>query len=261
MLAQERRKRILETLSKCNSVEVDDLSREMGVSQMTIRRDLKKLEEAGLLTRTYGGAVNLPAQYIPQPSFDSKDVLNRLEKWAIGATAARLVQDGDTIGLGSGTTCYQVAEHLDPDKKISVVTNALNIAIKISGHRNMQLIMTGGLLLPDSYSIIGPFAEHVIHHIHINKLFLGATGISLDMGVTTQNLQEASLYKAMVDASQDVIIVADHSKFDLVTLAPIVKLERVTHIITDKQANPAYLEKIAQRNVNVIVADPDTVGA
>ena len=260
MLAQERKRLILEILSKCKFVEIDDLSNKIGVSEMTIRRDLLKLEQAGLLTRTYRGAVSSPSLFTSQPSFDEKEVLNSLEKRAIGAAAARLIQEGETIGLGAGTTCYQVARQLNPGLKITIVTNTVNIAMELTRYSNVQLIVTGGIQLLDSYALVEPFAVDIFQRIHINKLFLGATGVSLHPGITTQKLQEASLYQVMANAAQEVIIVADHSKLNLVTLAPILELERVTRLVTDPGSSPEYLDKIAQRGVDVIVSNMDFSG-
>jgi DeoR/GlpR family transcriptional regulator of sugar metabolism len=259
MLAQERKKLILEILSKSKAVVIEELSKKMEVSEMTVRRDLLSLEQAGLLTRTHGGAVNAPTHFLLQPSFGDKEVVNHLEKKAIGAAAARLIKDGDTVGLGCGTTCFQVAKSMDPSFKNTVVTNAVNIAMELSNRLNTQLIVTGGILLPQSFALVDPFAEDVFKRIHIDKLFLGTTGVSLDFGVTTQMLQEASLYRAMISASQEIIVVADFSKFGLVTLAPLMEMNCVTHLVTDLTTPPEYLEKIASLGVDVIVADSSQI--
>jgi DeoR family transcriptional regulator, fructose operon transcriptional repressor len=259
MLALERKRLILEILSEQKSVGIEDLSNKMGVSEMTVRRDLQNLENAGLLTRTYGGAVNVPSRYFAQPSFGDKEVVNHLEKRAIGIAAGKLIQEGETIGLGSGTTCFQVACHLNPDLNITVVTNAVNIGMELIKYPNIQLFVTGGVLIPKSFALIDPFVEDVFQRIHINKLFLGTTGISLESGITTQHLLEASFYKAMIAASQEVIIVADHCKLNLVTLAPILELERVTRLITDDHATLEYLEKIRQHGVEITIADSTEV--
>jgi DeoR/GlpR family transcriptional regulator of sugar metabolism len=255
MIAQERQKLILEILYQREFVEIEELSVQLKVSDMTIRRDLQKLEKAGMLTRTYGGAVNTPSRYKPLSSYNQKEILNQKEKSEIGAAAARLVQEDEIIGLGSGTTCYQVARHLNPNLECTVITNAVNIAMELANKQNIRLIMTGGILSGASYALVGPFAEEIFTQLHINKLFLGATGVSLDYGVTTQVLLEASLYKTMINVAQEVIIVADHSKFNLVTLAPIIELERVTRLITDQKTAPGYRERIALCGVEVIVAE------
>jgi DeoR/GlpR family transcriptional regulator of sugar metabolism len=259
MLAQERKRLILEILSKSKSVVIEELSKQMEVSEMTIRRDLLALEQAGLLTRTHGGAVNAPAHFLLQPSFGDKEEINHQEKKAIGVAAAHLVKDGDTIGLGCGTTCFQVAKNMDPALRNTVVTNAVNIAMELSNRLNTQLIVTGGLLLPQSFALADPFAEDIFKRIHMDKFFLGATGVSLDVGITTQMLQEASLYRAMAGASQEIIVVADYSKFNLVTLAPILEMNCVTRLVTDLKTPPELLEKVAALGVDVIVADSSQI--
>lgn len=255
-----RQKLILELLSKRDYVEIDMLANETSVSSMTIRRDLEKLEKAGLLTRTYGGAINFPLKYNPQPSFQQKEIVNRKEKIAIGIEAVKLIDKDDIIGIGAGTTCHQIAMNFNPLHKVVIVTNAINIAIAFDGRKNIELHLSGGMLLENSFSLGGPAAEEMVSKIHINKLFLGATGVSYQYGVTSQNLLEVAFFRKMIDVTQELIIVADSSKFEMVTLAPIVDLNKVDTIITDQKASPYYIEKIEKLGVKVIIASEIDVG-
>ena len=254
MLAAERQKMILEELAKNHSVEVVELADELSVSEMTIRRDLLKLEQAGLLTRTYGGAVSSNAPLALQLSFVEKESVNQKDKVAVGRAAAELIRVGDTVGIGAGTTCAQVSHHIREDQNITVVTNALNIATDLANRRGVQLMVTGGNVIESSYAVIGPYAEGLFEQVHINKLILGATGVTYNHGVTTQDLMEASLYKAMIRAAQEVIIVADSSKIGLVTFAPLIKLEQVNKLVVDQRAPKDYLEKINRLGVEIIIA-------
>ncbi|NPV55567.1 MAG: DeoR/GlpR transcriptional regulator [Anaerolineae bacterium] len=254
MLAAERQKIILDVLARNHSVEVVELAIDFKVSEMTIRRDLLKLEQAGLLRRTFGGAVSVSSPLALQMSVIEKESVHQQDKIAIGLAAAQLIRDGETVGIGAGTTCAQVGKHLCEDRSITVVTNALNIASDLAHRRCVQLMVTGGTVVERSLALVGPFAEAIFDQVHINKLFLGATGVTYDQGVTTQDLMEASLYKAMISAAQEVIIVADSSKLGLVTFAPMVRIEYVTKLVVDAQASEEYLEKINRMGVEIIIA-------
>ncbi len=260
MLASERQDRILEMLRKHKAVEVSDLSGTFGVSEMTIRRDLLKLEQAGLLKRTFGGAVAASNFLALQLSFTEKEAVYAEEKGGIGLAAARLIKDGETIAFGAGTTTLQVARHIGAVEELTVVTNAINIAMQLANRPHIKLLVTGGSLRERSFALVGPFGEAMLGQIHINKLFLGTTGISVEHGVTTLDLLEASMYKAMMKAAGEVIVVADHSKFGSVTLAPMVEIGEVTRIVTDIGIPTEYLQELGERGVEVIVAESQGQG-
>lgn len=255
MFASERQDRILEILRKDKAVEVSKLSGTFGVSEMTIRRDLLKLEQAGLLKRTFGGAVVAPNFLALQLSFAEKETVYAEEKKGIGPAAARLIRGGETIAFGAGTTTMQVARHIGELEDLTVVTNAINIAMQLTNRPNIKLLVTGGSLRERSFALVGPFGEAMLGQIHINKLFLGVTGISVEHGVTTADLLEASMYKAMMKAAGEVIVVADHSKFGSVTLAPIAGIGEVTKIVTDTGIPAEYLKELGELGVELIVAE------
>lgn len=250
----------MEMLRKDKAVRVSELSETLGVSEMTIRRDLLKLEQAGLLKRTFGGAVVAPNFFALQLSFAEKEAVYAEEKRTIGLAAARLIRDGETIGFGGGTTTLQVARQVGELENLTVVTNAMNIGMELANRPNIKLLVTGGSLRERSFALVGPFGETMLSQIHINKFFLGATGISVEHGVTTLDLLEASMYKAMMKAAGEVIVVADHSKFGTVSLAPIMGIGEVTKIITDTGITAEYLQELGECGVEVIVVEPQGQG-
>jgi DeoR/GlpR family transcriptional regulator of sugar metabolism len=247
-------------LRKNKAVEVSELSDTFGVSEMTVRRDLLKLEQAGLVKRTFGGAVAAPNFFALQLSFAEKEAVCAEEKRGIGLAAARLIGDGETVAFGAGTTTFQVARHIGEVENLTVATNAINIAMALANRLNIKLLVTGGSLRERSFALVGPFGEAMLGQIHINKLFLGATGISIEHGVTTLDLLEASMYKTMMEAAGEVIVVADYSKFGRVTLAPIAGIGEVTKIITDTGIPAEYLQGLRERGVEVIVTEPQGQG-
>ncbi len=255
MLATERHKLILDVLEKSKKVEVTELSATLGVSEMTIRRDLDKLEQAGLLTRTFGGATVTSNPIALQLSFVEKVAVYEKEKLAIALAAASMIRDGDTVGLVAGTTCFQIARNFPAKESVTVVTNAINIAMEFANRGGAKLIVTSGYMLERSFALVGPFAECILEQIHINKLFLGATGVSVERGVTTLDLLEASMYKAMIRSAEQVIVVADHTKLGITSLAPILPLEKVTRLITDSGIDPEMLAKLESTGLEICVAD------
>ncbi len=255
MLASERQYQVLEILRKDKAVNVSELSETLGVSEMTIRRDLLKMEQAGLLKRTFGGAVAAPNFLALQLSFAEKEVVCAQEKGSIGLTAARLIKDGETIAFSAGTTTFQVIRHIGEIEHLIVVTNAMNIAMELANRPNIKLLVTGGSLRERSFALVGPFGEAMMSQIHINKFFLGASGISIEHGVTSLDLLEASMYKAMMKVAEEVIVISDHSKFGRVSLAPIVGIGEVTKIITDTGIPAEYLQRLRERRVEVIVTE------
>lgn len=255
MLSAERQKIILEILEKSKKVEVAELSNLLGVSEMTIRRDLDKLEQAGYLTRIFGGATLTNHPIALQLSFAEKVTVNEKEKIAIAKVAASMIQDGDTIGLSAGTTCFQIARYFPSRQNVTVVTNAINIAMELVNKGGVKLIVTSGYILERSFALVGPFAECVLDQIHINKLFLGATGVSVERGITTQDLLEASMYKAMIRSSERVIVVADHSKIGVVSLAPILPIDKVSRLITDSGIAEDDLIRLENSGLEICLAE------
>src|SRR5918998_1246988 len=229
MLNLERQAKILEMLEEHGKVEVGDLSRRLGASEVTIRKDLKELHARGLLLRAHGGAVRA------ETSLQIKAALHAEEKRRIGAAAAALVADGESIILDSGTTTQQVARYLGRDRGgLKVITNALNVAAELTSAGGVEVILLGGILRQNSGSLVGQFAEEMLRQFSVDKLFLAVDAVDLEFGLSTPNLDESHVNQAMVRAARETILVADSSKFGRRSLSRIVPLSDVARVVTDR---------------------------
>ncbi|WP_406677987.1 DeoR/GlpR family DNA-binding transcription regulator [Moorella sp. ACPs] len=253
MISAQRRKIIIDKINSGMPLSVSELSRELGVSPMTIRRDLSSLEKEGLLTRTHGGAVPVGGGSEEEPSFDEK--LNRFpaEKLAIARKAAELIKDGDTILLNAGTTVTALARLLKDRQNLTVVTNTVNIAMELAQSEGINLVLTGGNMRTRSYAMVGTLTERVLREIHVQKAFLGVNGISIEHGLTTPNMTEAHTNSLMIKAADEIIVLADHSKIGRVTLSRFAPIEAVSTLITDRAAPPDFIEELVRRGIEVIV--------
>lgn len=239
----ERRKlAIVEELANARRVYVSDLSQRFDVSEVSIRRDLEHLETRGLLRRVRGGAVCVP-QTILEWSFNEKLLMRKEEKERIGRAAAALVHDGDVIIMDSGTTVVHVARHIRTDilasGHLAVITSSLPIVREMGSWNGVHLILLGGIYLPVQEVVVGPQAIASLEGLHADKMFLGAGGLSLEMGATTATVLDAEVDRASVGASDQVIAVIDSSKIGRKGLAAVVPLTRIDILITDS-AVPEY---------------------
>ena len=250
LLIEERRRRICELLRSEGRVMVDALATRFGISQVTIRADLSSLESAGVLTRTHGGALNVPNGDQP---LDVKQLQHRVEKVRIAAAAASLIHDGETIILDSGTTTAEIARQIRQLelKSINVITNALNIAALLIDVPSVRLIVPGGFLRRESNSLSGPMAEAALATLQATRLYLGADGIDPQVGVMTPHLAEAELNAKMIAISRQVVVVADSSKFARRNISLIARVEQVHMLITDRAAPAEAVEQFKQRGVEV----------
>ena len=250
LMIEERRRRICELLREEGRVTVEALAVRFGTSQVTIRADLSTLESAGALTRTHGGALNVPDADQP---LNVKQLQHRAEKQRIAAAAASLIHDGETIILDSGTTTAEIARcirTLDLSS-INVITNALNIAALLIDVPSVRLIVPGGILRRDSNSLSGPMAETTLAALQANRLYLGADGVDPQIGVMTPHLAEAELNTKMIAISQQVVVVADSSKFARRNISLIARVEQLHMLITDRAAPAAAVEQLRHRGVDV----------
>lgn len=247
----DRRDRIIHKIQNEGSVRVDELSEEFDVSAVTIRNDLDFFEERGLIHRTYGGAL-LRNNVYTDPSLEEKQKINMEEKGRIGKYAAGLIKDGESIILDSGTTTREIALRLKEKKNLTLLTNAINIAIELAGVSNLHLMLTGGVLRNKSYSLVGPEAERTMQNYYFDKLFLGVDGMDFSHGLTTSNPQEAQLNRMMVDRSNKVIAVTDASKFGRHSFSYICDLTPIGTIITDKSISEEYEQGLKKRDIDVV---------
>jgi DeoR family transcriptional regulator of aga operon len=250
----QRRATILKALTEHGSVQVNELVKQLGVSAVTIRSDLSKLESQGLAIRSHGGA--MPARTPPtEHTVPQKDAINHDQKERIGALAASMVKPGDNVIIDSGTTTISLARHLRDAQNVTVMTNGLNIAWELADAPGVDLILTGGLLRKQSLSIQGLQAEACLQAYSFDKLFLGVDGFDLQFGVTTHHEAEASLNHKMVERARKIIVLADASKFGCVSLHRIVQLDRVHTVITDAGISREYREGLINAGIELLIAD------
>ncbi|MES3629531.1 MAG: DeoR/GlpR family DNA-binding transcription regulator [Longimonas sp.] len=248
----EREVLILERLKEHGYVNVSDLSEWLDVSEVTIRKDLQKLEGRNLLHRTYGGA-NLRDPYVRDRPLDEKVTQHTEEKRRIGKAAAQLVADRDSIILASGTTMTQVARHLRGTSELTVVTSAMNVALEVAHLEDVEVIMLGGMVRRTSKSVVGPYAQEMIREYACDTLFLGVDGFDLEHGLSTANAPEAHLNQFMIRAAQRVIIVTDSSKFGLRSLRRICGIDAIHRVITDKAVDDRVVSYLKEQGVYVDV--------
>ncbi|MGZ8606700.1 MAG: DeoR/GlpR family DNA-binding transcription regulator [Actinomycetota bacterium] len=252
MKRAERLEAILDELSDGGAVDVGVLSARLGASPATIRRDLVLLDRQRLLTRTHGGAVahgvayELPLRY--------KAGRHQEAKRRIAAEAASRVGEGMAVGLTGGTTTTEVARAVVELERLTVVTNALNIASELAIRRNLKLVVTGGWARSESYELVGPLAEATLAGLNLDLAFLGVDGISAPEGLTTHHEAEAHTNRTLVERSRAAVVVADGSKVGRVAFAKICGLDAVGELITDDTADRVALEAIRESGVVVTIA-------
>lgn len=234
MLAQQRQERILAELRRNGAVRVADLTDLLGVSDMTIRRDLEQLAGEGVARKVHGGAV-LAGQVAFEPGFAAKSQLAQPAKQAIAEHAAILIQPGAAIALSAGTTTWAMARSVALIAGLTVVTNSTTVADVITGldtANQVTVILTGGVRTP-SAALVGPVADRTIASMHVDQLFLGVHGMDVRAGFTTPNLAEATTNRALVESAREVVVLADSSKWGVVGLADIGPLDLAATVITD----------------------------
>lgn len=252
MLASQRRAAILHMVQDSGAVRVSDLVDQFGVSDMTVRRDIERLDTDGLLERVHGGALALLPRAADEPGFTAKSSLMTAAKHAIALAAARLVEPGATIGISAGTTTYEFARAIRNIPQLTVVTNSVPVAQLLhEADGNHVVVLTGGVRTP-SDALVGPVAVAALQGLHVDRLFLGAHGIDRNAGLTTPNLVEAETNRALVRASRSVCVLADHSKVGIVGLSTFMALQEVDTLITDP-GTPARVRALLEDSVDHLV--------
>ncbi|EWT02352.1 cytochrome C [Intrasporangium oryzae NRRL B-24470] len=235
MLASQRRSVILELVEESGAVKVSDLVERLGVSDMTIRRDIERLSGEGLVERVHGGALAINgARTSDEPGFSAKSELQRAQKQAIARAAADRVEPGSAIGISAGTTTYELARYVADIPSITVVTNSVPVAqlLHESGAPGQTVVLTGGIRTK-SDALVGPVALGSLRNLHVDLLFLGAHGVDAYAGLTTPNLVEAETNRALIAAARRVCVLADSSKWGTIGLSTFGDLEEVDLFVTD----------------------------
>lgn len=248
----ERQTHILSLLTQQGSISVAEIVEQFSISEATARRDLETLAGEGKLQRVHGGAIAL-RQAPPEPPMLQRESWQGDEKQRIGRAAADLVGDGETIFLGSGTTVLEVARNLKTRKGLTVITNSLPVMNIFSNLPDITVIALGGILRMTELSFIGHITEESMRDLRVDKVIIGIHAISLEHGLSNDYLPETMTDRAILQMGQKVIIVADHTKFGLVSIAHVAPVEKVHTILTDKQVSKEFVESLKARDVEVIL--------
>ncbi len=252
MFAIERLNKIKELLYKDKRVDVVELSEMFSVTEVTIRRDLDKLEQVGFLVKIYGGAV-LNETNVQQPLFTDSDDETFQEKQMIGKIATEMIDNGDAIFLSPGRTCLEIARSLK-DKRVTVVTNDMTIGFALKDTIGIKVILTGGDLIPSSTTMVGGFALQALDGIFINKAFIGVKGAHFDSGYTLDSYEEVMIIQEVRKISSQLIVVADYTKFNRTGFAKLGDLTIAKTVITNKQVPSEYKRYYFERAIKLFTA-------
>ena len=250
MLSEERRREILEIVQSDGRVLVGDLSKRFNTSLITIRKDLEFLHHHGLLERTHGGALPLRIGALNDRTLQEKERLHRQEKLRIAAAAVKMIRTGQVIILDSGTTTTAIARACRHFRSLTIITNATNISAELAGTA-IDVILTGGVLRKNSFSLVGPLAEEALRKLNADLFFLAVDGFDVRYGLTTPNLLEARVNRAMAEAARRTVVVCDSSKFGRRSLSLILPTSSVHETITDRKISKHDLKALREAKVGV----------
>ncbi|MEU5331270.1 DeoR/GlpR family DNA-binding transcription regulator [Streptomyces parvus] len=264
LLAEQRRALILDEVRRRGGVRVNELTRKLNVSDMTIRRDLDALARQGVIEKVHGGAVPVVEASTHEPGFEAKSALEPSAKEDIARAAAALAVPGSAIALSGGTTTFALARHLLDVPDLTVVTNSVRVADVFHNAQRpaggpgarpgaATVVLTGGVRTP-SDSLVGPVADRAIDSLHFDVLFLGVHGISAEAGLSTPNLAEAETNRRFVRAARRIVVVADHTKWGTVGLSSFAALEEVDTLVTDAGLAPELRAEIEEHLPGLLVA-------
>lgn len=252
MLAEERKVRILQMIEEDGSVKVSKLTKLFEVSLETIRRDLENMEKEGLLKRVYGGAV-LNRNKVQQKSYAKREKEFSIEKKAIAINALRYIEEGQSIALNNSTTSIEIARELKNHfKELTIVTNSLRIASELAEVENFNIVLTGGILNNKEYAFYGDISENVLSNFVVDKAFISVSGVSLTHGITDYLPGEVQIEKKLMEISQEIIILADSSKIDSVSLIKVADIHEVNLILTDSKLDDKVLNKYLKNGIEMI---------
>lgn len=246
----------MDEVRRTGAVQVSDLVLRLGVSDMTIRRDLDALARRGLVDKVYGGATSMIGRSTDEPGFEAKSVRQLAEKEAIGRQAAELVQPGTAIGLSAGTTTWTLARHLDEVADLTVVTNSVRIADVLGqrGRTDRTVVLTGGVRTP-SDALVGPVAVQALRLLHLDLVFLGVHGMAPRAGFTTPNLHESETNRAFAEAANRLVVVADHAKWSTVGISTIVNLDETDVVIADDGLPEEARRVLSEQVTELVIAE------
>lgn len=257
VFARERQHFIARAVEEHGRVWVTELAAHFGVSGVTIRKDLLALESEGRVVRTHGGAI-APEAHRPELAFDIRERLQADEKAWIGAAAARMVHDGESIVFDASTTALATARELKARggwTQLTVITNGLRIAAELAGFPGIRVLMLGGWLRWEALSLVGPLGDGVFSRINVQTAFVGAAGFAIDSGLSDATEEEAQIKRSMVRAAREVVAIVDHTKWGRAAFATFCQLDAITSVVTDAEAPTEMVDAIRARKIGVELAD------
>lgn len=252
MMAEERRTQILQILRSAGRVRVNELAAQFNTSAVTIRNDLNELAQRGLVQRSHGGAM-LPDSILREPPVNERLKANAEEKRRIGAMAASMIRDRETIILDSGTTTLEIARQIKKKRGLQIITNGINIAAELLDARDSEVFIPGGTVRGESASISGRFTEEMFEQFSADKLFLSGAGCDLEFGVSGANLQETMVTRAMLHIAREIILVADATKFSKRGMSRIAPYSEIDTVISDTSLSEEIQEKLRAQGCNLIL--------
>jgi DeoR/GlpR family transcriptional regulator of sugar metabolism len=253
VFARERQQHIARAVEEHGRVRVTDLAERFDVSEVTIRKDLRVLETEGRVVRAHGGAL-APGRSRPERAFEVRERLQRTEKERIGAAAADLVIDGESIALDASTTALAMARSLKARGSwvhLTVITNGLRIATELTGHRGITVAMPGGFVRSEALSLVGPLGSGLLEKVNIQKAFMGAAGFTLDTGLSDATDDEAQIKRLIVGAASEVVALVDHTKWGRTAFATFCPTDMLTAVVTDGEAPAEMVDTLRERLVVV----------
>ncbi len=253
VFARERQEHIVRIVEEHGRARVADLATRFGVSQVTIRKDLVVLEAEGRLRRTHGGAIGMERDRA-ELSFDIRERLQADEKLQIGAAAAALVHDGESIVMDASTTALSVARHLKARgqfSQLTVITNGLRLASELAGQPGIVVLMLGGRVRWEALSVVGQLGDGLFRRINVQKAFLGAAGFTIASGLADATDEEAQIKRSMVNAAHEVIAIVDHTKWERAAFATFCPTDRIDIVLTDAAAPVGMTQALVARSVDV----------
>lgn len=250
---EARRKVILQSLEQDEKVQVRQLANRLGVSGETIRRDLDKLEKEGKLVKVYGGAIK--TRDTLELPFDQKTTINQQEKTQICKMAAKLVEDGDSIMIGHGTTSLDIVRYLGNKKNVKVITTSVPVLLLAMEKFEGEIIFIGGEVERNQKFTSGPLAEKVLNQLKVNKAFIAAGGVSIRDGISDYDLHGSIISRKMMERADETFVLADYTKFGKTTFAHICPLSDVSMIISDNKCPEEWRIKLEENDIELLIAD------
>lgn len=252
----QRHEVIVAEVRRRGSVRVSELADLLGVSDMTVRRDLSLLDDDGALMKIHGGAVAAEERSTDEPGFEAKSLRNMAEKHSIAMVAAQRARQGSAIGVTAGTTTWQFAYHLVDIPDLTVVTNSVRVADVLHDHRrpDRTVVLTGGVRTP-SDALVGPVAVQALRMLHLDTVFMGVHGMSASAGFTTPNLMEAETNRAFISSAQRLIVLADHTKWNVTGLSSIATIGDADEIVSDHGLSDEARAVIRDQHGHLTLAD------